>query len=72
MAKVEAADVRSTIGKHTVPMKLPPDFSSPRYYLDQLQLLGEIYTPLPVTGHAVAVAYTQIRFRLAQRQTLHL
>ena len=39
---------------------------------NELQLLGEIYTPLPVTGHAVAVAYTQIRFRLAQRQTLHL
>ena len=27
---------------------------------------------MPVIGHAVAAAYTQIRFRLAQRQTLHL
>ena len=72
MAKVEAVDVRLTKGKHTVPMKLPPEFSSPRYYLDQLQLLGEIHTSMPVIGHAVAAAYTQIRFRLAQRQTLHL
>ena len=27
---------------------------------------------MPVIGHAVAAAYTQIRFRLTQRQTLHL
>ena len=43
-----------------------------RNYPNQMQLLDEIYTSMPVIGHAGAAAYTQICFRLAWRQTVHV